>query len=292
MIYLGLGTPAKVERIQRYLTEHTEVTRVIVVSPKRFVLPVDAVPHEAIDYAEATFYRVFYPLLQKIDGHTLLVLNECLRSQNRYELTYNCLRLYAHQTPHRLIFQYLPLIDQPEDFAVLFDFDTDSRWKREPLTPKLLREVTIDVTPVPLELRPHRIPVDDKVCAVYAKEKAALLAEVRGDPDKDPHQIPRNLLLVSGKAKLPHVDTARRYVSRNNRFKLPNVETYREAVGEGKRVVLELPHNFIDLADFLAVSRQHAVDVLVADTKAEEWYLRRFQDWVRRVHDATAALHG
>ena len=292
MICLGLWTPAKVERIQRYLAEHPDVTRVIVVSSKRFALPVDAISHEAVDYAEATFYRVFYPLLQKIDGHTLLVLNECMRSQNRYELTYNCLRLYAHQTPHRMIFQYLPLIDQPEDFAVLFDFDTDSQWKREPVTPTLLREATIHVTPVPLELRPHRILVDDKVRAVYAKEKAALLNEVRGDPDKDPHQIPRNLLLVSGKAKLPNVDMARRYVSRNNRFKLANVETYREAVGEGERVVLELPHNFIDLADFLAVSRQHVVDVLVADTKAEEWYLRRFQDWVRRVHDASAALHG
>jgi hypothetical protein len=81
-------------------------------------------------------------------------------------------------------------------------------------------------------------------------------------------------------------------VGRNNRFKLPNLETYRDAAGHGERVALELPHNFIDMADLLTVSRQHRIEALVADTKAEDWYLSRFQHWIQRVNDAAATLHG
>lgn len=303
MIHLGLDDAAKGALVQRYREEHA-IRKVYVLSPARFA-PTWAAEHMTdpntqcdgrgglfIDWPDLILYRYYYKLLQEIDRETLVVINECLRTQDRNSLTYNCIRNYLNQTPHVLVFQYLPLIDTIEDFMTLFDFATKSRWKREKFRRDLLAEARIHVAPVPVEIAPVRVPVDDKVRAAYAKEKAALLTEVRGDPDKDPHLIPRNLLLVSGKAKLPHVDPARRYVGRNNRFKLPNLETYRDAAGAGERVVLELPHNFIELADFLAVSRQHRVEVLVADTKAEDWYLRRFQDWAERVRDAQAALHG
>jgi len=168
---------------------------------------------------------------------------------------------------------------------VLFDFDTRSRWKREKVDGELLREVTLRVVAVPVELHPVHVPIDAKTAAAYARERAKLFAEVRGDVDKDPHVIPRNLLLISGKAKLQHMDHGHRYVGRNNRYKLPGLETYREAVGPGPRVVFELCHNFLDFADLLTVSRQHAVDVLVADTKADRWYFDRFIAWTERLFE-------
>lgn len=303
MIHIGLDDAAKGEIIARYREEHG-IKKIYVLSPARFA-PSRAAEHMTdpatqgdgrdglyLDWPNLIQYRYYYKLLQEIDRSTLVVVNECLRTQNRHDLTYNCIRNYLNQTPHVLVFQYLPIIDTIDDFMVLFDFATQSRWKREAFRADLLSEAKIQVATAPLSIEPVRVPVDDKIRAAYAKEKAALLADVRSDPDKDPHQIPRNLLLVSGKAKLPHVDHGRRYVGRNNRFKLPNLETYREAAGPEERVVLELPHNFIDMADLLTVSRQHRLEALVADTKAEDWYLRRFQDWTRRVNDAAATLHG
>lgn len=303
MIRIGLDDTAKGEIVARYREEH-EIKKVYVLSPARFA-PSWAVEHMTdpatqgdgrgglhVDWSDLIEYRYYYKLLQEIDRSTLVVVNECLRTQNRYDLTYNCVRNYLNQTPHVLVFQYLPIIDTIDDFMVLFDFATQSRWKREAFRLDLLGEAKIHVAAAPLSIEAVRVPVNDKIHTAYAKEKAALLADVRGDPDKDPHQIPRNLLLVSGKAKLAHVASARRYVGRNNRFKLPNLETYRDAAGHGERVVLELPHNFIDMADMLTVSRQHRIDVLVADTKAEDWYLRRFQDWAQRVNDAASTLHG
>ena len=303
MIHIGLDNAAKGEIVARYREGHA-IKKIYVLSPSRFA-PSWAAEHMTdpatqgdgrdglyLDWPNLIQYRYYYKLLQEIDRSTLVVVNECLRTQSRHDLTYNCVRNYLNQTPHVLVFQYLPIIDTIDDFMVLFDFATQSRWKREAFRADLLSEAKIHVATAPLSIEPVRVPADDKIRAAYAKEKAALLADVRSDPDKDPHQIPRNLLLVSGKAKLAHIDAARRYVGRNNRFKLPNLETYRDAAGPGERVALELPHNFIDMADLLAVLRQHRIEAIVADTKAEDWYLRRFQDWARRVNDAAATLHG
>jgi hypothetical protein len=304
MIYLGLDDAAKGETVARHRAEHA-IRKVFVLSPARFA-PWWAATHMAspetecdgreglfVDWPDLIMYRYFYKLLQEIDNSTLVVINECLRTQDRNCLTYNCVRNYLNRTPHVLVFQYLPIIDTIEDFMTLFDFATQSRWKREPFRRELLTEATVAVAPSPpLMLVPVHVPVDDKTRAAYAKEKASLLAEVRGDPDKDPHLLPRNLLLASGKAKVAHVDPARRYVGRNNRFKLHSLETFKDITGPGERIVFELPHNFLDMADLLGVSRQHRIEVLVADTKADAWYLRRFHDWAQRVNDAQAALHG
>ncbi len=301
MIYLGLDDLRKSALARDYCANH-EIRKVYVLSPARFA-PSFAPEHMTdptaqgdgrsglyIDWPDIILYRYFYKLMQEIDRHTLVVVNECLRTQNRHSLTYNCIRNFLNQTEHRLIFQYLPLIDTAEDFMVLFDFDTRSQWKREPFRPELMKEARVACEGVPLSIQPIHVTVDAKTQAAYAREKAALLEEVRSDPEKDPHMIPRNLLLVSGKAKLRAVDSKRRYVGRNNRFKLPNVETYKDVTGEGDRVVFELPHSFLDFTDYLAVTRQRTVEVLVADTKTEAWYLTRYQEWAERVRHAQAVL--
>ena len=288
MICLGLDDAGKDAVVRRYCDEHG-IRKVFLLTPERF-RPALAVEVETVTWPDIIEYRFFYRLLQEVGRDTLVIVNECLRTQNRYDLTYNCIRHFLNQTPHQIVFQYLPLIDTVEDFMILFDFDTRSRWKRERFSPGLLGEATIEVAPVPVQLRPVPVSASPRIHYLYAQEKVALLAAVRGDPEKDPHLIPRNLLLVSGKAKLPRVVPGRRYIGRNNRFKLPNLETYREVAGAGPWTVFEFCHNFIDFADFLAVSRQVDVEVMVADTKAEHWYLQRFIDWTRRLADAYATL--
>lgn len=292
MIHLGLTDAAKDAVIAAYCAAHG-IRKVVLFSPTKYRLACSFPQHEHVEWAEIILYKFYYRLLQEIDGSTLLVVNECLRTQNRHDLTYNCLRLFAQQTPHVLVFQYLPLIDAWEDFAILFDLVTRSRWKREKVGGALLREIPIRVAPVPLELRPVHVATDEKLRAAYAREKAKLLEQVRGDPSKDPHLIPRNLLLVGGKAKLARVDSARSYVGRNDRFKLPNLQTYKEpSYPRAPYVVFELPHNFLDFADFLALSRQASLDVLVTDLKADRWYFERFTAWAARLREAYRTLGG
>ena len=214
-----------------------------------------------------------------------------MRTKNRHELTYNCIRLYLDQAGHRLIFQALPLIEDVEDFAILFDFDTQSRWKRSPFKDLPLHEAQIEIVrPVPVSFRAVPVETDSKIKAAYARERERLFAEAE-DSDKDPHTLPRNLYLVGGKAKVAHVEPGRPYLGRNNRLGIPALRTYREdAYPEKDYAIFELPHNHIDLADVVTLTGQGAYDVLVADLKVDAWYFDRFTSWAQRIADAYAAL--
>lgn len=287
MIFLGLDDPAKDAEIVRYCAEHA-IRKVVVFSPAKYRRACSFPTHEHVEWAEIITYKFYYRLLQEIDSHTLLVVNECLRTQSRYDLTYNCLRNFMNQTSHVLVFQHLPIIDTFDDFAVLFDFATRSRWKREPIGARLLGECRLHVAPVRVELHPIEVVTDAPTKLTYQYEKHALIDNIGL---KDPHTIPRNLYLISGRAKLAHLTADSRYLGRNNRFKLPGFATYREAsYAAAPYTVFELPHNYIDFADVLALSGQVELDVLVADLKVDRWYFDRYQAWLTRLREAYAVL--
>lgn len=285
MIFLGLDDKQKSVEVSRYCEDHG-ITRVVCISPAKFRCEL-AVEAEHIEWAEVIQYKFFYRLLQEIDKNTLVVVNECLRTQNRYDLTYNCIRHFLNQTRHQIVFQYLPVIDTIEDFMVLFDFDTRSQWKRDAFSPKLLAECELFVNPVNVRLEAKTVEVDAKTAAAYGKEKRKL---IDGIGLKDPHTIPRNLYLLSGKSKLQAVVDSERYVGRNNRFKLPNMDVFKSGNYNHGYTVFEFCHNFIDFADFVSLSKQADFNVLVADLKVDHWYFERYLAWAERLGNAYASL--
>ncbi len=301
MILLGLSPAERAEAIRARAAE-VQASKVYVISPARFHLPghvemtnpeteCDGRPGLFIDWPSVILYRYYYRLLQEIGPDTLLVVNEGLRTQNRHDLAYNCIRAYANRTPHILVLSTFPIIDQPDDVMTLIDWVTRSKWKRDPFDPSMLSEVEVrGRVPVPTFEAVH-VEVDQRTRDAYAAEKAKVLAELRADGDKDPHVLPRALHLVSGRAKLAHVRPGVSYLGRNNRFRVEGLETWRDVATEGERTAFELPHNLIDVADALAVTRATHVPVLVADTKADRWYFERVQGWAGRVRDAASALH-
>lgn len=289
VIFIGCDAAAKNVEVARYCRAN-DVQKVFVLSPSKFAQRWDFDRVEAIEYAEIIQYKFFYRLLQEIDGKVLVVVNECLRTQNRYDLTYNCIRNFLNQTTHQLVFQRLPLIDTIDDFMVLFDFDTRSRWKRERFDHDLVRrEARVEVRAGPPSFVAIDVLTDEKTRADYAREKRKL---IDGLGLKDPHTIPRNLYLMSGKAKLSRVRDGVAHVGRNDRFKIDRFATFRdESFAASPYRVFELPHNFVDYADFMSLSGQAQADVLVADLKVDRWYFNRYQAWAGRVRDAIAAIH-
>ncbi|MBI3654035.1 MAG: hypothetical protein HY231_23640 [Acidobacteria bacterium] len=293
MIYLGLNNEEKDQRIVNYCAA-ANLDKVFVLSPAKFRFGCSFANHEHIEWAEIILYKFFYRLLQEINSRTLLVINECLRTQNRYDLTYNCIRHFLNQTEHQLIFQYLPMIEEAEDFMILFDFDTRSRWKREKFNVELLAESQIQMKPVTISFHPYLIETDSETKGAYQKEKERLISTIGL---KDPHTIPRNLYLMSGKTKLFHVGIdslfgdESYYIGRNNRFKLSNLQIYKEmAYPHTPYTVFEFCHNFIDFADFLTLSGQTSLTVLTTDLKVDNWYLERYQKWTERLADVTTGL--
>ena len=288
MICIGYNDDDKQAVIDYYCDEYN-IERVFLFSPKKFKVPCCVhSKQEVIEWADIIMYKYYYRLLQEIDKNTLLVINQCLRTQNRNDLTYNCLRNFLNQTQHQIVFQHLPIIDTIEDFMVLFDFDTRSKWKRKKFDPALLSEADVFVKNVSLDFSVDLIEVSDRFRLNYEKKKNKMIDEIGL---RDPHTIPRNLYLMGGKAKLERVNDLCHYVGRNNRFKIKGLRTYREGdFCDAPYTVFEFPHNFIIFSDFVALSRQNCFPVLSADIKVDKWYVDRYQNWAERVIDACSAI--
>lgn len=285
MIRLGLSDDEKRACIARYRADHS-IGKVFVLSPERFAFACDN--SEPIEWAQIIQYRHFYRLLQEIDGSTLVVVNECLRTQNRSDLTYNCIRHFLQQTTHQIVFQHLPIIDTIDDFMVLLDFDTRSEWKRQTFEPRMLDGVDLEVLRAAPVFSAVPVETDEKTRTAYTREKRRL---IDGIGLRDPHTIPRNLLLMAGKAKLRAVEPDRWYIGRNNRFGLERMLSFKEPAYPEPVTVFEPCHAFVDFAGFLALSRQTEIPVLVSDIKVDRWYFDRFTSWAGRICDAYAAIH-
>lgn len=300
-IYIGLDEAEKEPIVRQYAAEHG-IRNTVVISPAQRPLVLKGADN--VEWAETIMYRTFYRLLQEIQDDTLIVLSEPLRTQNRYELTYNCIRNFLNQTRHQLIFQHLPQIDTCDDFMILFDFDTRSRWKRRSWDIDLVRDNTqVLARPVSVEFIRIDVPTAPATKARYRRERERLFTELG---KRDPHTIPRNLYLIGGKDKVAYIDslgTAEQpslfidsspalYVARNQRLNRPNVATYAQVKSRpaGPAAVVEFPHRFIDFSDFIWRTRQTSFPVLVADLKIDHWYFDRYTAWKERIDEIHASL--
>lgn len=291
LIGIGWGHARRVAAIESAVKERG-LEHVVVLYPKRFPLAyagAAGVKVEHVEYADIIRYVYYYRLLQEIGAKSLVVVHECLRTQNRNDLTYNCIRHFIAQTDHVLIFQQCPMIDKIDDFGALFDFATKSRWKSHPFEDLPLHEAEIVVEPKTYAIEATTVEADAKTKEKYAEKKQDLFENIGL---KDPHTIPRNLHLIGGKVRASALREGLPYVVRNQRLKLDRITpTYASDEFPNPCGVLDFPHRFIDWSDFLALSGQSEVEAVVSDLKVDQWYLDRFQQWCQRVNDAQAVLH-
>lgn len=285
MIYLG-SSDAEKDRLIREFCNDNQIKKVFVLAPQKHFFDCSFENCEFVEYKDIIRYVYFYRLLQEIDTDTLVVVNECLQTKNRNDLTYNCIRNFLNQTDKQIVFNYLPIIESQDDFFTLFDFDTRSKWKRE-TDSKLLHNSDIEIKHADIIFSKTDVFTDRKTKNQYAKKKKDLISNIGL---KDPHIIPRNLLLLAGKSKLSSIDEYGYYVGRNNRFKLDNLIAYRESEYPAEYKVFEFCHNFIDFANFVTLSRQTHIDALVSDMMVDAWYFERYCNWAEEIQRAYAEI--
>ena len=238
------------------------------------------VPIRQIEYDEVIMYRTFYPLLEEINQDYLLVVNEFMRTRNRNDLTYNCLRHYLNQCGHTIVFEYFPFIETVDDFMILLDFDTKSKHKGFGFQSSYLDEEDIlcrrhnfllDVALVPLPAEAHE---------QYEKKKETLFD---GLGSKDPDTVPRQLHIFCGKWKRPMIEPGHEYVARNARFSRPNVTTFPNAQYGHRYLMLDFPHRRMDMNDFLRRTGQEKLSFLSTGLSVDEYYTNAFEDWRQRL---------
>lgn len=285
-ICLGYRDSEKVEVIQRYCVEH-QIQSVKIVTGQGSDF--SAIPNsETIEWPNQIEYTYYFRWLQTITTSTLVVLDECLRSQNRTCLEYNCLRLFLNNTHHQLIFQHLPIIDQIDDFMILVDLDTRSKWRG--------RGWGQDINPNILYHRDQAV----RFMGVRAHTPESLQRQYDAKKEQlfnllglgDPHTIPRQLHLLGSpcRAKLC-TDPNTYYCTRGSRLSINNLIKWSDRSNEGFHYcIVDFPHRFIDFSDFLYRCRQIDWDAVITDLKVDGWYLNRYTDWAKRLSDAYAAI--
>lgn len=195
-IYIGEHDKAKI--VNEYISDN-KIDKVYIIGDD---ISIDFENKENIKFSDTIMYKYFYRLLQEINKDSLIVLNECLKKQNRYDLTYNCIRRYMLQTDHRLIFNYFPIIKEQEDFMILYDMLQNNPFLKEPY--KYITEFeNVEVGKVVFEINKTDVVLPDECEVEYEREKENLIGKVNKDPDI----IPRGLLRFSEKKKPKNYDS-------------------------------------------------------------------------------------
>jgi len=282
VIRIGLDNFQKQEEIKEYVNENG-IKNVIVFSPEKFMmeLPDLDIPIRQIGYKEIIMYRTFYPLLEEIDENYLLVANELMRDKNRNCLTYNCYAKYTNQTPHRMVFNYLPIIESQKDIMILIDFSNSQRNKGVGFSEIDLGEYDIQCIRRRYRMDVVEVPLPDGAEKEYEAEKERLFKEIG---NKDPDTIPRNLHIWTGRYKMDFIEIDKNYIARNSRFKNRGVEVYKNAVPGNKYRLIDIPWRRLDFNDFLFRTRQIALLYLSTGFSVDNVYIQTFNDWVREVN--------
>lgn len=281
MIRIGFTDEEKASAARAYLDENPSIKGVVQFTPDG-IPPVD-LPSERYSWTDIILYKVFYPLLEKIDDSWLILINECLRTQNRGDLTYNCLHHYLRQTPHRMVFERLPFIFDQGDAIILLDKDAPDRYRMRSFDMHMLRDHDVQIRPRAPVFSLVEVILPVGAADTYAAERDKLFASLgRGDPDN----LPRRLHVWVGRYKKPVIadSPGQLFAARNARFGLPNVVPFSKA-GRGDYILADLPHRPLDLNDFLRRTGQEILRFLSTGLAVDRYYADRTQDWVFRLED-------
>ena len=251
MIRIGLSQKEKQKTISDYISTHMEIKKVYVLFYKKFKpsYKVD-VDIEYIEYSNIIMYKFFYRLLEEIGNTSLIVVDGCVRTLKRNDLTYNCAHHYLNQTDHRIIFDLLPIVQDKNDMMILFDFNTPNKFKGRSFEYVMLQTEDIKIKPYHLKLSVIPVDTSENQLQNYEKKRDILFDNL-GLGGKDPETIPRQLQLLAGDFKKPAVEPNKQYVARNKRFKLANVASYADDLKKQDYIVIDMYYSKLQMVDFI-----------------------------------------
>jgi len=280
MIFIGLEHSEKQKKLSEYL-QNNNIRKVFIISTEKNEYDTGNVEKEQLDWSDVIMYKYFYRLLEEIDPKCLVVIDEMLRTQNRSELTYNCAHHYLNQTPHRLIFEYFPFIEQKDDFAILLDFQDKSKYRGKKFEWGMLKEQDIRVKKAEMKFEILPVPISVGEKEEYLQKKEVLFAELG---NKNPDTIPRNLHVFVGKYKKRNLCTGKIYVARNSRFNMLNVITYKNQ-STVSAIIIDFPHRRIEFNDYLKRVTPPMVSFLSTGLPVDNYYAESFRKWLERLEE-------
>lgn len=245
------------------------------------------VASEYVEWDEVILYRFFYRLLEEIEESYLLIVDEFMHVRTRNScLTYNCLHHYMKQAGRKLVFQWLPLIEDPIDVMILFDFEDSPKTAKQKFSPEIVKRYDIRFIDRNYCLDVVTLPENRKNIAEYEAEKEKIFSSFTG---KNPDIIPRQLSLFVGKFRKSAMRPELNYICRNRRIKLPNVFTYKDAPPDA--VIFDPPERQLDLHEYLYhAERSGAIPFLSTGLKVDLYFQNRIAELNQKIGDLYAEI--
>lgn len=275
IIRIGLNQKQK----EDVLSSQSGHEKVIIFYPEKFPLKISADQH--VEWKEIIMYRTFYPLLETIDRKTMLVFNECLRTQNRSELTYNCAHHYCNQAGTIIVFEHFPFIEDMQDFMILLDLTDKGKYKGKSFSWGMLNDIDLLAAPYGLQAKSMDIRISEKERRMYEGKKKKLFDGLK--EEQDPDILPRQLHIFAGNFKKGWILPDKNYVARNKRFKMDNVVTYKDVEPGFEYTLVDFPHRRIDLCDFLKVTGQKCIPFINSGLPVDRFYFGELEGWIQRL---------
>lgn len=279
MIRIGFGKNQKQKIVNDYIKEH-DIKQVIVLNSKqhatKYKFLLDA---EYVEYNEWEMYKVFYPLIEKIDKDTLVIVDEALRTTKFQDLKYNCATVYLNQTPHRIIFNTFPFINDKEDFRLLMKFEKAQKHVNK-FDYIVLQEEDVLINPFRLRLEVINVPTSSEQKKKYEKKKEELFKNIG---NKDPETIPRTLQLLAGDFKAKSIDYGKIYIARNRRFKHENVHSYGDYTNSKDYIVIDTHYSRVQFIDFLLDTKIQKIKYLATDLSIDNFIVNDLTKWIGRL---------
>jgi hypothetical protein len=280
MIRIGLGPKEKQKVVDEYLSNNN-INKAYCLYYRDFKPSYKTdCEIEYVEYADIIMYKYFYRLLEEIDDKKLIIVDGCMRTQNRSELAYNCAHHYLNQTPHKIIFEHFPIIDSKDDFMILLDFENKGKYKGKSFDYIFLHDEDIKIKPRKIELNTIPVEISEKDFENYEKKKEYLFDNLG---NKDPNTIPRELQLFAGNLKKKAIKPDKLYVARNKRFKLDNVLAYNEIAGKGDYIVIDTHYRRLNMNDFLRISGMSTIKYLCTTLSIDNVIVNEFSKWKARL---------
>lgn len=279
MIRIGLTKAQKIKEIENYLSEHKNINDIVVLNTKqhdiRYKLSINA---DYVEYNEWEMYRTYYPLLERINENTLIIVDEPFRTKKYQDLKYNCAVAFCNQTPHRIIFSTFPIIEDKEDLKILLKFEHAQKTMFEDFNYVILQTEDIKIVPRKIKLNIINVPITEEEAGKYEKKKEELFANIG---EKNPNTIPRNLQLLAGDFKKKAIKSDKYYLARNERFKKDNVYTYKKYVKEDY-IIIDFHYSQIEMMDFYINNNVKKINYLATSLSIDNHICTEFQKWKAR----------
>ena len=235
---------------------------------------------EYIEYSDIEMYKYFYRLLEELDQDCLIIMDGCMRSQNRSELTYNCAHHYLNQTKHKIIFEHFPIIDTKDDFMILLDFENKDKYKGKSFDYLFLQQEDIKIKPYKIKMDMINVPITNKDKEKYDTKKEQLFDNLG---KKDPETVPRTLQLLAGDFKKSAIEADKIYVARNKRLKLENVLSYEDIKGKGDYIIIDTHYRRLNMNDFMKATGINTIKYLCTTLSIDNVIIDEFSKWEARL---------